>query len=115
MRLSREARYSGRMRVTVLYFGMLKDLMGTTNETVVVPGDIAVRGLLEILQGRTSKSDMEERVWQGLAVAVNREYSGLDTVLREGDEVALLPPVSGGCFLRGMRGACDDAARTGRD
>ena len=31
-----------------------------------------------------------------MAVAVNREYAGKATVLREGDEVALLPPVSGG-------------------
>ena len=39
---------------------------------------------------------MEERMWRSLAVAVNREYSSLVEVLCEGDEVALLPPVSGG-------------------
>jgi molybdopterin converting factor small subunit len=33
-------------------------------------------------------------------VAVNREYASLATVLREGDEVALLPPVSGGADAR---------------
>ena len=40
---------------------------------------------------------MDEGLWRSLAVAVNREYSSLAVVLREGDEVALLPPVSGGC------------------
>ena len=34
-------------------------------------------------------------------MAVNREYASADTVLHEGDEVALLPPVSGGCFAQG--------------
>jgi molybdopterin converting factor subunit 1 len=32
----------------------------------------------------------------GLAVAVNRAYAGFETVLRDGDEVAFIPPVSGG-------------------
>jgi len=35
-------------------------------------------------------------VWSALAVAVNREYAAASAVLHEGDEVALLPPVSGG-------------------
>jgi molybdopterin converting factor small subunit len=33
-------------------------------------------------------------------VAVNREYAAVDLVLRDGDEVALLPPVSGGAGER---------------
>ena len=38
----------------------------------------------------------ESAVWGSLAVAVNQEYAGRERVLVEGDEVALLPPVSGG-------------------
>jgi hypothetical protein len=38
-------------------------------------------------------------------VAVNREYSSHGAVLRDGDEVALLPPVSGGCFAYGEKRA----------
>ena len=38
-----------------------------------------------------------------LAIAVNQEYSGAERVLREGDEVGLLPPVSGGSANRGAR------------
>ena len=34
--------------------------------------------------------------WTSIAVAVNQEYVQRSAVLREGDEVALLPPVSGG-------------------
>jgi molybdopterin synthase catalytic subunit len=36
---------------------------------------------------------------EGLLYAVNREYAGADRELRDGDEVALIPPVSGGAFL----------------
>jgi hypothetical protein len=35
-------------------------------------------------------------IWDTLAVAVNREYAGAATLLHDADELALLPPVSGG-------------------
>ena len=35
-------------------------------------------------------------VWDSIAVAVNQTYARAEDVLRDGDEVALLPPVSGG-------------------
>ena len=64
--------------------------------------------LIEILRGRTSNDSTgngaDEGIWRSLAVAVNREYSSLAEVLREGDEVALLPPVSGGCSSYGECG-----------
>ncbi|HEV2647462.1 MAG TPA: MoaD/ThiS family protein [Acidobacteriaceae bacterium] len=97
------------MRVKLLYFGVLRDLFGVAVERIETADTITVRELLvllrEILQQRTSKKAMigvsgervDERLWGSLAVAVNREYSGLDAVLSDGDEVALLPPVSGGC------------------
>jgi molybdopterin converting factor subunit 1 len=91
------------MRVKVLYFGMLKDRFGATEEQIALPGKANVEELLGLLRGRTSNSLMnneaggaDERFWQSLAVAVNREYASPSVVLREGDEVALLPPVSGG-------------------
>ena len=95
------------MRVKVLYFGMLKDRFGAAEEQVELPGEGSVGGLLELLRGRTSNSLMskeacgaDEQLWRTLAVAVNREYAQPSMVLRDGDEVALLPPVSGG---RGAR------------
>jgi hypothetical protein len=56
----------------------------------------------------------EERLWRSLAVAVNREYSSHGAVLRDGDEVALLPPVSGGCFAYGEKRASLGTARTAK-
>jgi molybdopterin converting factor subunit 1 len=84
------------MRVELLYFGALKERLGTVGEPVELPDGATVGDLLRILRDRASNDRMEERVWQSLAVAVNREYAAAGAVLREGDEVALLPPVSGG-------------------
>ena len=93
--------YSGRMRVRLLYFGVLRELAGGPEETVELAEGATVGELIEILRGRASNpsrsSTVDEGLWRSLAVAVNREYSSLAVVLREGDEVALLPPVSGGC------------------
>jgi molybdopterin converting factor subunit 1 len=81
------------VRINVLYFGILKDVFGTASEVVelVEASDVAV--LYHHLRARTSN---EAEVWSSLAVAVNRQYATSSTVLYEGDEVALLPPVSGG-------------------
>jgi molybdopterin converting factor subunit 1 len=89
------------MQVRVLYFGVLRERFGTAEEMVVLPDGAKVGELLRVLWARTSNQAMEERdqerLWRSLAVAVNREYGSPDVVLRESDEVALLPPVSGGC------------------
>jgi molybdopterin converting factor subunit 1 len=93
-----------RMRIKVLYFGVLRDRFGASDEVVELADGATVGGLLGLLRSRTSKhsmgseaeSSLDERLWRSLAVAVNREYGSASTVLREGDEVAILPPVSGG-------------------
>jgi molybdopterin converting factor small subunit len=109
------------MRVRVLYFGVLREKMGRSDEAIELQDEATAGDLLRVLRGRTSKASManganagvggaaeaagsgcepdsEPRLWQSLAVAVNREYGSAETVLRGGDEVALLPPVSGGSF-----------------
>lgn len=88
------------MRVKVLCFGVLKDLLGIATDDLELSEGSTVADLLRILQRRTSNLRMDAKVWQSLAVAVNREYSSTVAVLRDGDEVALLPPVSGGCDAR---------------
>jgi molybdopterin converting factor small subunit len=86
------------MHVRLLYFGILKDSLSSAGDEVEVPAGATVGYLLRILEGQTSKGMMDAGIWRRLAVAVNREYSSPEVVLREGDEVALLPPVSGGSF-----------------
>lgn len=85
------------MRVNVLYFGTLKDLFASEREPIDLPDGATVDSLLSLLRAQTSK---QSDVWRTLAVAVNQEYAALSTTLRDGDEVALLPPVSGGAQSR---------------
>jgi molybdopterin converting factor subunit 1 len=81
------------MRVQVLYFGVLKEIFSRENEMLELAQGMDVAGLLRMYResGRAPAS-----LWDSLAVAVNQEYARGGRVLCDGDEVALLPPVSGG-------------------
>lgn len=50
----------------------------------------------DLLARLRSKESQRPGVWQGIAVSVNAEYATSTRLLRQGDEVGLLPPVSGG-------------------
>jgi MoaE-MoaD fusion protein len=81
------------MLVRVLFFGMLKDLAGKPGEALELRDGASVADLLESYRERVPR--LKEALGS-LAVAVNREYAGAETKLKDGDEVGLLPPVSGG-------------------
>ena len=82
------------MKIGVLFFGVLKEVVGRSSETRRTAGRSAGAGTtLSIMRARLRGLTR----WQpSLAISVNHEYAGVDRVLREGDEVGLLPPVSGG-------------------
>jgi molybdopterin synthase catalytic subunit len=86
--------------VRVLFFGVLKDLLSSSGEAVTLPEGATVAQLMEQLRDGVSThhraGSTGHPVWSALAVAVNREYAAASAVLHDGDEVALLPPVSGG-------------------
>ncbi|MGC1871672.1 MAG: molybdenum cofactor biosynthesis protein MoaE [Acidobacteriaceae bacterium] len=81
------------MHVHVLLFGALKDLRARETETVELPEQATVA---EFLRGFFTVAPQLKKYAGSLAIAVNREYALPTQVLREGDEIALLPPVSGG-------------------
>jgi MoaE-MoaD fusion protein len=84
------------MRVTLLAFGILRDLFpatGSAGTPLDLPDGATVSDLLERCRERAL---CEPAAWASVAVAVNREYARSSLVLADGDEVALLPPVSGG-------------------
>jgi molybdopterin converting factor subunit 1 len=81
------------MRLRVLFFGMLKDLAGKSDEWLELPEGAMVR---DVLAHFAAQSPSWKVSLLASAVAVNQEYAGAETVLRSGDEVGLLPPVSGG-------------------
>ena len=81
------------MRVRVLYFGMLKEIAGKDAEELQLPEGSTVADLLD----RCAPQVADHR--DVLAVALNLEYASASEPLRDGDEVGLLPPVSGGAGL----------------
>ncbi len=81
----------------VLLFGVLRDSFGAGERWVELAGASATVGeLLDVLE--SSSGAATQPLWPRLAVAVNRHYAQRSEALAEGDEVALLPPVSGGAF-----------------
>jgi MoaE-MoaD fusion protein len=81
------------MRVRVLFFGMLKDLAGKSSDLLDLPELASVADVLAHYQVRVPRF---KDSLSSLAVAVNQQYAGPETKLKLDDEVALLPPVSGG-------------------
>jgi MoaE-MoaD fusion protein len=81
------------MKIRVLFFGILKDLVGSPAEPLRLPEGAT---LSDVLEHYASRIPRVRELTSSIAVSVNQEYASLDTKLNDDDEVALLPPVSGG-------------------
>lgn len=81
------------MRVRLLLFAQYRDFAGTSELEVDLPDGASAATLVETVRRRGGGFS---RIPAAAAVAVNREYASPDTPLRDGDEVALIPPVAGG-------------------
>ena len=81
------------MRIRLLFFAMYRDLAGADGIDLDVPhGATAADVVAQLRAGGNGLTRLPPRP----ALAVNRTYASLETVLRDGDELALLPPVAGG-------------------
>ncbi len=83
----------GGMKVDVLFFGVTHDLTGLTREHVELPAGESLEGLRRRYEARFPGL---HSMAGSLLLAVNQEVAQSSTLLREGDEVAFMPPVSGG-------------------
>ncbi len=81
------------MRVRVVYFGVLRDMAGREQETVELSEGAH---LAELYSGLQERIPGLKEFGTSIALSINYEYAGVDSPLHHGDEVALLPPVSGG-------------------
>jgi molybdopterin converting factor subunit 1 len=81
------------MNIRVKLFSVVKEIAGSDEQTVVVaPQADAAEVLRQLVERHPALAP-----WQGsLRMAVNCEYVSLTHPLKEGDEVAIIPPVSGG-------------------
>src|SRR5580700_4740035 len=81
------------MQVRILFFGVLKDLTGRGSDLLNLPehatlGDVFIH--YEEIAPRFGE------LAASIAISINQEFAGPDSKLKEGDEIAFLPPVSGG-------------------
>lgn len=81
------------MQVRVLYFGVLKDIFHREGDALSLPFGATVSTLLDHYRALAPDHGS---LWRVLAVAVNQEFARADQPLADHDEIALLPPVSGG-------------------
>ena len=84
------------MRFTVLYLARLREALGRGSEQVELPADSSVATLLDALRARGGSWAAELAAGRAVRVAVNQEMTDPAATLRDGDGVALFPPVTGG-------------------
>jgi MoaE-MoaD fusion protein len=97
------------MEIRVLFFGVLKDILGRSSETIELPEGSTLR---DIVARYADAAPRLRGMTSSLALSVNQEYSGAERQLRSGDEVALLPPVSGGVETSGSARIVREAIST---
>lgn len=82
------------MRIRVLAFGVLREMLPSADFRLDIPAPCTAGQLLDTLAQEHGAAATD--IWDSIAVAVNRDYVDRSHLLTDGDELALLPPVSGG-------------------
>jgi molybdopterin synthase catalytic subunit len=81
------------MRVRLLFFAVLRDIAGADQRTLDLREGTTARDVWQALRGEFAKlADYT----QPPMIAVNESYAEPDVLLRDGDELAFIPPVAGG-------------------
>ena len=84
------------MQIKVLFFGLLKDICGRAEDRLEVP---AASTLRSVFDHYAAQFPTLHGMAKSIVLARNHEFGSPGDLLAEGDEVALLPPVSGGANL----------------
>ena len=84
------------MQLKIVYLARLRDALGRSTEMLDSPSGMSVASLLQTLRERGGAWERELAAGRAVRIAVNHELAAGDVALRDGDEVALLPPVTGG-------------------
>jgi molybdopterin converting factor subunit 1 len=81
------------MKVRLLFFAVLRDIAGTGERELALESGTSARDVWEGLRREFAKlADYS----QPPMVAINESYAAPETLLRDGDELAFIPPVAGG-------------------
>ncbi len=83
--------------ITLLYFARLREALGTGREELALPAGVTTLGALRShLAQRGDAWAKEMAGGRNLRAAVNQDVAMADTPIKDGDEVAFFPPVTGG-------------------
>jgi len=83
--------------LTLMYFARLREALGVSSERVDLPADVRdVAGLTAWLRSRGGAWEAELAAGRAFRVAVNQDMAEGATAIRDGDEIAIFPPVTGG-------------------
>ena len=82
--------------LTIRYFANVRETLGVDHETVELPAAATIPSLIATLASRHGVRWQQLTGATRLLVAVNQELVPLESVIKDGDEVAFFPPVTGG-------------------
>lgn len=83
--------------VKILYFAALRERMGRNEEDLAPPAEVnTVADLIAFLHDRDAAGTAAFAQPGLVRAAVNQEFAHLQTLIRDGDEIAFFPPVTGG-------------------
>jgi molybdopterin synthase sulfur carrier subunit len=80
------------MEVNLLAFGIAKDIFGAASIVITIQDDATAANLKAVLETKFPKL----RLLKSYMIAVNDEYADDDLLISATDEIAIIPPVSGG-------------------
>jgi molybdopterin converting factor, subunit 1, non-archaeal len=81
------------LKVRLLFFAVLREIAGRSEEVVELPDGSRAGDVWQRL--RNEHGALRDYI-QPPMIAVNERYAGVDELLRDGDELAFIPPVAGG-------------------
>lgn len=81
------------MKVRLLFFAVLRDIAGTGERELALTAGTTAQQVWQSLRAQYAQLAGYN---QPPMIAINESYAAPDTVLRDGDELAFIPPVAGG-------------------
>ena len=84
------------MTVKVRFFAALRERLGTESLDLPVSTSIDLNGLLGLIQQRLGDRAIEVLRAPTVRVALNKEFVTHECLIRDGDEIAFMPPITGG-------------------
>ncbi len=83
--------------ITVLYFASLREKLKLASEEIELPPEVdSIESLVELLTHKHNANWVEVLVQSKVLVAVNQSLTQFSASIKDGDEVAFFPPVTGG-------------------